>query len=268
MIEAMFDTSRSRRAAIAGVYQYDTGQRLRLRGLPTPQAFTGGDALLSGTLAAVQAQFANEGDSQAQTRLCVWEEAQDAWVCEIPDEVLTRAQPVHVYVYVTHGETESQTRARTMYEGVFTPIGRPAPHNVATPEQWADWGVLLGEIELALTSAQTATESAQEAAPATMAVADALYAPTAQASGAAQRAIEARGALLALKEDWKRLRITRTDLPPGGEATIAATQDAGAPMITLGIPRGADGKDGEKGDTGPADVSFLLDGTTLITTTR
>ena len=36
MIEANFESRTHKNAAIAGVYQYDTGQRLRMRGLPTP----------------------------------------------------------------------------------------------------------------------------------------------------------------------------------------------------------------------------------------
>ena len=35
MIDAIFDRH-SRSAAVSGIYQYDTGQRLRLRGLPSP----------------------------------------------------------------------------------------------------------------------------------------------------------------------------------------------------------------------------------------
>ena len=37
MIHASFDDRSHKSAAIAGIYQYDTGQRLRMHGLPTPQ---------------------------------------------------------------------------------------------------------------------------------------------------------------------------------------------------------------------------------------
>ena len=36
MIEASFEQATHKSAAIGGIYQYDTGQRLRMHGLPTP----------------------------------------------------------------------------------------------------------------------------------------------------------------------------------------------------------------------------------------
>lgn len=56
MIDAIFDRH-SRSAAVSGVYQYDTGQRLRLRGLPSPDEMLERDTLLSGEEVTVQAQF-------------------------------------------------------------------------------------------------------------------------------------------------------------------------------------------------------------------
>lgn len=37
MIEASFGAERGSCAAVSGAYQYDTGQRLLMRGLPSPQ---------------------------------------------------------------------------------------------------------------------------------------------------------------------------------------------------------------------------------------
>ena len=53
MIEASFEQGRGRSAAVSGAYQYDTGQRLRLRGLPSPSELLERDALLSGEAATV-----------------------------------------------------------------------------------------------------------------------------------------------------------------------------------------------------------------------
>ena len=48
MIEANFESRTHKNAAIAGVYQYDTGQRLRMRGLPTPDELAEMDDFLAG----------------------------------------------------------------------------------------------------------------------------------------------------------------------------------------------------------------------------
>ena len=37
MIEASFEQGRGRSAAVSGAYQYDTGQRIRMHGLPGPE---------------------------------------------------------------------------------------------------------------------------------------------------------------------------------------------------------------------------------------
>ena len=62
MIEASFEQGRGRSAAVSGAYQYDTGQRIRMHGLPGPEELARRDEMLSGELVAVQAQFGYEGD--------------------------------------------------------------------------------------------------------------------------------------------------------------------------------------------------------------
>ena len=120
MINASFDKL-SKQAAIDGVYQYDTGQRLRLSGLPSPEELSEEDDFLSGDLAAVQVHFGYLGDTQAEMRLAEWNEERKVWTVDLPDEYLTRSEQVNVYVYVSHGATENESRNRTMYTGVFTP---------------------------------------------------------------------------------------------------------------------------------------------------
>ena len=46
MIEASFEQGRGRSAAVSGAYQYDTGQRLRMYGLPGPDELAQRDELL------------------------------------------------------------------------------------------------------------------------------------------------------------------------------------------------------------------------------
>ena len=90
MIDAIFDRH-SRSASVSGIYQYYTGQRMRLRGLPSPEELLEKDALLSGEAVTVQAQFAYEGDSQTEPRLAAWDEDMQAWLVDIPDAYLTRS---------------------------------------------------------------------------------------------------------------------------------------------------------------------------------
>lgn len=273
MIEAHFDTAQSRMSAISGVYQYDTGQRLRLLGLPSPQELAGKDDFLSGDLPAVQAQFGNKGDSQAEMRLAVWNEARGSWLVDVPDELLTKPEPVYVYVYVYHGETTNDdgddiaTRAKTMYEGVFTPISRPAPNNIATPEQWEAWEVKLTEVELATATTSTAENNALAEVEATRKAAQSLEEPTADVLAAGDAAKAEAQAIQKMDDNWEKTTIEKTALAPGSEPKITVEKTNGVRHIVLGIPQGADGAPGETGDKGPADITFVLDGTTLYTTT-
>lgn len=267
MINASFDADSSRQAAISGVYQYDTGQRLRLNGLPSPSELAGEDDFLEAgaEIPVVQVHFGYYDDSQAEMRLAVWQENQKVWTVEIPDEYLTRVEAVHMYVYVYHGETEYATRARTMYEGVFTPIPRPAPSNVATPEQWEAWEVMLEEINLAIDTTGAAEQNALDVVASTNKAAQELEEPTQDAINAQKLAEEATKALEAMGEGWEGTVVTVVEVAAGSDATIAVEWVGGVRHITLGVPNGAKGATGATGATGPSDISFSISGTVLTT---
>ncbi len=80
MIEASFDAKRSDKAAIRGAYQYDTGQRLRMHGLPPPEELGMKDDFLSGSEVSVQVQYGFEGDTQTETRLALYESERKTWL--------------------------------------------------------------------------------------------------------------------------------------------------------------------------------------------
>ena len=140
MIEASFDKNGNRSAAISGAFQYDTGQRLRMHGLPTPQELAGMDEFLSGDKAIVQAQFSFVGDIQTEMREAVYDAREDAWIAEIPNVYLMRSAPVHIYVYVSHGEAEDKLRGKTCYEATFTPLSRTASRSASTWLSRMAWG--------------------------------------------------------------------------------------------------------------------------------
>lgn len=261
MIEASFDRL-SRRAAIDGAYQYDTGQRLRLSGLPSPDELAEEDDFLTGDMVTVQAHYGYDGDPQTESRLVQWDEDRFCWMSEIPDEYLTRNEPVNVYVYVYHGETEDETRAHTAYEGVFIPKYRPAPNNVASDDMLKQWAELEAEVDLvlstmsaALENAATYTQNANEAAESANAAVEPTQAAAAEADKQTAR-LEANEAL------WDGATVRRVDLSESASPSVAMEDG----MLTYYLPAGPTGAQGDQGAAGPTDITLdFTDGVLTIT---
>lgn len=257
MLEASFDAGRARGASISGAYQYDTGQRIKMRGLPSPAELAEMDDFLSGDIVTVQAQFAYVGDSQSEPRLALYNEDEGCWTAEVPDKYLTTSEVVHVYVYVMYGADAEHSRSKTMYEGRFTPIARSAPSTNVTPDQINAWDSLVAEVNLTLSTMNTATSAANAAAALAIEARDGANA-AAQAAG---NAANAASSAAAGAEKWAKATVSVTTLAPGSDATVSAGENAqGGKHLTLGIPKG---EKGDKGDKGPAGVTFRLEGTTL-----
>ena len=273
MIDAHFDALSGRMTAVSGVYQYDTGQRLRLLGIPPPGELGRTDEYIDtlrdeagniipdeARMPTLQVHYGHRDDSQTQMRLAIWEESEGAWRADIPDEYLQSCEPVYLYVYVYHGETQEETRARTMYGGVFTPICRPAPDNVATPEQWSAWAVMLDEIQAAIGRVQADVGKAQAAQEAAHAAKENAKEPTLAARDAAQQVREALAALENAGNALGGMDIEVISLDAGSAATAEIKQgEQGKPRLALGVPAGADGAKGVQGDTGPADCTITFD---------
>lgn len=264
MIEANFESRTHKSAAIAGIYQYDTGQRLRMRGLPTPDELAEMDDFLTGDVATVQAQYGYAGDSQTETRIASYDEETGCWTADIPDVYLTRSSAVKVFVYVSYGATDGESRAKTCYEGSFTPISRPAPSTQVTPSQGNAWDALVTEINLTLSKINTAISEANAATEGVKTQTEAT-----------QKAVQAANAQAQRLADMD-IRAQAREYGSGSTAQMA--DSGGKLVLTLGIERGKPGAKGDKGDkgdrgdkgdTGPAGVTFSLSGTTLtITTTK
>lgn len=267
MIEANFELRTHKSAAIAGIYQYDTGQRLRMRGLPTPDELAEMDDFLTGDVATVQAQYGYAGDSQTETRIASYDEETGCWTADIPDVYLTRSSAVKVFVYVSYGATDGESRAKTCYEGSFTPISRPAPSTQVTPSQGNAWDALVTEINLTLSKINTAISEANAATEGAKTQTEATQKAVQAANTQAQRLAD------------MDIRAQAREYGSGSTAQMA--DSGGKLVLTLGIERGKPGAKGDKGDkgekgdrgdkgdTGPAGVTFSLSGTTLtITTTK
>lgn len=264
MIEANFELRTHKSAAIAGIYQYDTGQRLRMRGLPTPDELAEMDDFLTGDVATVQAQYGYAGDSQTETRIASYDEETGCWTADIPDVYLTRSSAVKVFVYVSYGATDGESRAKTCYEGSFTPISRPAPSTQVTPSQGNAWDALVTEINLTLSKINTAISEANAATEGAKTQTEATQKAVQAANAQAQRLAD--------------MDIRAQAREYGSGSTVQMADSGGKLVLTLGIERGKPGAKGDKGDkgdrgdkgdTGPAGVTFSLSGTTLtITTTK
>lgn len=285
MIHASFDDKSHKSAAIAGIYQYDTGQRLKMHGLPSPKELAEKDDFLSGDMVTVQAQYGFIGDSQTETRLASYDEASGCWTADIPDIYLTRSSTVKVFVYVGYGAAEGAGRSKTCYEGSFTPISRPAPGTQVTPGQANAWDELVAEVNLTLAKMNTATsganaatetanvaasganqaaEAANKAAEAASAAAGAANkaagaANTAAGSAnsaaesanqAAEAANTAAGSANTQAEHLQNMVVQAATREYGSGSTASLTDDGKKKILSLGLERGMPGKDGEKGEKG------------------
>lgn len=242
MIHASFESERRRTASVSGAYQYDTGQRIRLLGLPTPEEFAQMDDFLEGDVVTVQAQYSYKGEEQSESCLAAWDDAYGAWMADVPDKYLQRYTPVTVHVYVSYGKDEaSETlRAKTYYEATFTPISRPAPGGKVTPNQLSQWDRLVEEVNLKLADINNAIGEANDMKLDVEKVIKESQAATQTSITTTEEAAK-----------WGKATATAVTLDPGTDATVAVTDDGEKKIITYGIPRGEKGEQGPVGPIGP-----------------
>lgn len=263
MIEASFEKERDRSAAVSGAYQYDTGQRLRMHGLPSPQELAQEDGFLSGDIVTVQVHFGFQGDSQTEATLALWDEAERCYMAAIPDAYLQRNESVHAYVYVSYGmDDQGNWRTKTMYSLTMRPISRPAPNNVATQEQWDAWAMKTQEADMAADTAQAAEENADMAQTAALEAKKQAQEAAAKAYAATNDAEQAQMRMLDEQARWTGMTVRMVSLAAGETATAALSGG----VLTLGAPQGSVGEKGEMGDSGPADIGLSMsDGILTIT---
>ena len=266
MIVASFDKTQNRTAAVSGAYQYDTGQRLVMHGLPSPSELEGKDDLLSGDLVTVQAQFSYKGDSQADMRLAMWDDGRRVWMVDVPDEYLIRHRDVHVYVFCYYGADEKGERGETAYEATFRPISRPAPSGKVTEEQVEQWKNLKAEIEISLSKVENAINSAESAAVNAIEAADAAESRAQEAQKAEALAEASANALADSTGRLTSASKSVTTLAAGSEATAEIDLSGGNGRLAIGAPEGHVGRKGETGETGPSDIKVEFDAETKTLT--
>lgn len=246
-------------AAICGASQYDTGQRLRLHGIPSPQELGEMDDLLSGELVSVQVQYSCTGDAQTQMRLAEWDGLRGVWMAAIPDSCLTRHEAVNVYVYVGYGAEDGKRRGKTMYTGVMTPMSRPAPEDTVTDEQLARWRALSAEADIVLERADAAMETAASAADTAGTGQETAVAGMESARLAEETANGAMAMLEALEEHLNSL-VINTESADGASAVLNGNR------LRLSIPHGEKGEAGDRGQDGPTDIGLSFsDGILTVT---
>lgn len=251
-------------AAICGAHQYDTGQRLILHGVPSPQELGEADDFLSGDLVSVQVQYGYTGEAQTQMRLAEWNETRGAWMAAIPDSYLTRHEAVQVYVCVGYGSDGEESRSKTMYTGVFLPMSRPAPDGTVTDEQAERWKTLEAEVNLVLAEEEAARDSTKLRIEEAQNAAEQARQTEDGADTATQQVHEAIEELKQQEAQFSGLSITTMELPAGSEAEAVLDGQ----RITLGIPRGGKGEKGEAGTDGLSDINLSFANGVLEITPR
>lgn len=134
---------------------------------------------------------------------------------------------------------------------------------MGTSNSWnetiADVNKTLANMNSAISGANGAAENARNEAEEAGEQADAA----AQAASAANNAATAANAEA---EKWRKATVSAVTLEAGKDATAEVSEKDGVKHITFGIPRGADGRVGDKGDTGKSGVNFTLSGSILYIT--
>ena len=129
------------------------------------------------------------------------------------------------------------------------------------------WNETIADVNKTLAGMNTAISTANGAAEIARNEAQDADAAAATARSAAGAANEAANAADAERSKWEGMTVSATTLAAGASATVALSEKNGVKHVTYGIPRGKDGSNGAKGDTGKSGVTFKLSGTTLYITT-
>lgn len=130
------------------------------------------------------------------------------------------------------------------------------------------WNDTIADVNKTLASMNTAISSANGAAESARDAAEAAEEQGGAAEAAAHTANENAEAANTEANKWAGATVSATTLEPGEDATVSITEKDGVKHLEFGIPRGADGEVGPKGNTGKSGVTFTRSGTVLYITTE
>lgn len=129
------------------------------------------------------------------------------------------------------------------------------------------WNETIADVNKTLANMNSSISGANGAAAAANEAGDEAERQASAAETAANNAIEAAALAGSEAEKWKNATASAVALEPGANPTVSISEREGVKHITFGVPRGADGRTGDKGDMGRSGVTFSRSGTTLYITT-
>ena len=127
---------------------------------------------------------------------------------------------------------------------------------------------LMAEVNQTISDANKAASTANGAAATASTAATRANTSAEGADGAANAANAAAAAAGTETGKWSNATVEATTLAAGAAATMGITEKNGVKHLTFGIPRGNDGADGAKGDTGSSGLTVRLVGTSLYIDTN
>lgn len=148
MIKVHFDTPEQEVARAYGVYQYDWGQRIQVKGLESLN-------LPNHT----EVHFAIEDEETAITRVSTV--TNGVLVCDVPFKCMQFAKQITADIYVLNNDTDGGQTIKRIY---FTPRGKAKPDDDITPDEERTVDAIVKTLNAATAQAQIDVAGAATAA--------------------------------------------------------------------------------------------------------
>lgn len=126
---------------------------------------------------------------------------------------------------------------------------------------------LMAEVNQKISQAMTATSEANAAAAQANAAAQSATEQAQQAQTAAQQAHSAAQQAGEEAQSWEGAVVQAKTAAALSDADVSLTEEGGVKKLSFVIPRGENGAQGPKGDTGRSGVTFSVSGSKLYITT-
>lgn len=127
----------------------------------------------------------------------------------------------------------------------------------------SSWNALVSDVNKTIANMNEAASDANSAATLAGEAANAATVAAENAENAAEAANDAAEDAQAERVKWENATASIRTLDAEEEATLTMSEIGGVKNFAFAVPRGAIGKDGEKGSPGESGVTFTLTGTSL-----